>query len=283
MNERVLIQPRELAAHLEDDSWIIFDCRHSLSEPDQGEKFYQKHHLPGARFAHLDRDLSAPLTPGRGRHPLPSASSFTAWLGRQGVTRDHTVVAYDDTGNTYSARLWWMLRHLLGHKSVYLLDGGLPAWEKEGLPHTGEKPAISPATYVGEYDESQLVKLEEMEKLVRQGASVLVDVRGRTRYLGKEEPLDPVAGHIPGAINLPFLENLHPDGHFLPVEKLQENFARLPDDPEKLVVYCGSGVTACHGLVALTLAGRKPGRVYAGSWSEWCASPARPVETKENR
>ena len=284
MTEKILVTPQELATHLNDENWIIFDCRHTLADPDIGQEFYDEHHIPGARFAHLERHLSAPASSADGRHPLPDEMAFIRWLGAQGVTTEHTVVAYDDTSSTFAARLWWMLKHLLGHEKVYLLDGGLPAWEQENLPQNAELPEISPATYHGKYNLSCLVTLEQLQTMRETPGTILVDVRGKERYTGEKEPLDPVAGHIPGAINMPFQGNVDDAGRFLPAETLKNRHQPLTaaNNPNQVILYCGSGVTACHGLLGMVLGGLPAGRIYVGSWSQWCADASRPVATGVN-
>ena len=284
MADRVLIEPQELNDHLGDENWLVFDCRHTLADPDLGEEFYEEYHIPDARFAHLDRNLCSPVRPGSGRHPLPEESTFIAWLGSQGATPDHTIVVYDDTGGSFAGRLWWMLKYLLHHERVYVLNGGLEAWEQANLPTDGKVPMITPATYGRTFDRAKLVTLDQMKALYQEPGMVLVDARDGVRYRGEQEPLDPTPGHIPGAINLPFMENMNGNWQFRPTPELKTRYAKLAQvaDPENVIWYCGSGVTACHGMIAMVEAGYDPGRLYVGSWSEWCADPERPVETQTN-
>ena len=277
-----LITPARLLDNLDNPDWIIFDCRHELANPGYGEMVYGEGHLPGARFAHLDRNLSSPPSPEHGRHPLPDEATFTGWLGSQGVTPDKTVVAYDNQG-MFSARLWWLMI-ALGHKKVHVLDGGYRAWQKDSAPTTTELPAIHPARYVGNFNRSMIVELDEMEKIFQSRDVLLVDARGKDRYLGKSEPLDKAAGHIPGARNIPFPGNVDEEGQFRDANFLKERFgiAKEVEHPDNIIHYCGSGVSACHNILAMAIAGLQPGRLYAGSWSQWCANPQRPVETEPN-
>ncbi|MDH4249504.1 MAG: sulfurtransferase [Deltaproteobacteria bacterium] len=276
-----LITPAELAPLLADPRWVVFDCRHALTDAQAGPKAYAQGHIPGARFAHMDHDLSAPPSPAEGRHPLPRWGDFTAWLGRQGVSNASRVVVYDETAGMFASRLWWMLR-VLGHENVRVLNGGLARWKREGHPVTMDVPAPSPAQFRGAPRLDRIATLEEL--LRHQGRAGqpmlrLVDGRVEARFEGREEPLDRVPGHIPGAVNWPFDDNLDAAYCFLPPETLRGQLLRLfaGTPPAEVVHYCGSGVSACHNLLAQEVAGMPPGRLYVGSWSQWCADPARPV------
>lgn len=277
-----LIDPQELAAHLADPDWVAVDCRHTLADPAYGRAAYGKGHIPGAVFADLDHDLCGPIGPGTGRHPLPDWDTFCAWLGRQGVSPQRTVVAYDDSHGAFASRLWWMLR-CLGHARVAVLDGGFARWEREGRPTDAAVPAPQPDTYRARPDAAQLVPLEALLGHLDDPALLLVDARAGERYRGETEPIDPRAGHIPGAINVPYADNVNGDGTFLPPARLRERLLAAYGGvaPERTVHYCGSGVTACHNLLAQAVAGLPPGRLYAGSWSQWCADPQRPAELGE--
>lgn len=278
----LLVCAETVAAHLTDPQWRIFDCRHNLAEPEQGEREYRLAHIPGAQFAHLDRDLSAAKTGTNGRHPLPDPGRFAEWLGEHGVTPDEYVVAYDDSGGMVASRLWWMLRWL-GHEHAALLDGGLPVWRAEQRPLTGEVPEFAPARYAARPRAELLVDAGAVEGNIGLRQFTLLDARAANRYAGKEEKIDSKAGHIPGALNRNFQLNLDALGRFKPATELRVEFQQLLGRraPEALVHYCGSGVSACHNLFAMELAGMPGSRLYPGSWSEWSSDPARPVATGE--
>jgi thiosulfate/3-mercaptopyruvate sulfurtransferase len=275
-----LISAEDLMRNLHDPSWVVVDCRHDLAHPDAGRTAYDNGHIPGARFAHLDLDLSdprpAPTGEFRGRHPLPERNTFVETMRRLGVNHGSQVVAYDDQGGMFAARLWWMLRWA-GHEAVAVLDGGLGTWLSHGFPLTSDtvqpprgniEPRPSRATTVG---------VDDLVANLTHPTRTVVDARAPERFRGESETLDPVAGHIPGAVNRFFKDNLQDDGRFKPAEQLAREFGALLRDPQKSVMQCGSGVTACHHLLALEVAGLHGAALYPGSWSEWCADPARPV------
>jgi thiosulfate/3-mercaptopyruvate sulfurtransferase len=275
-----LVSVAVLADHLENPAWRVFDCRHDLKNTEYGVQAYAKGHIPGAQFLHLDRDLSGPLTGKNGRHPLPDVARFAARMSECGVGPDTQVVAYDNEGGIFAARLWWMLRWL-GHDKVALLDGGLPGWRRAKLPLEVEARPVAPAQFVPQPRDAQ-VDTEYVQANLRAPDMLLLDARGEDRYAGENETLDPVAGHIPGAINRFYFDNLDDAGcYFKPAEELRAEFADLLDDrdPRTVVQQCGSGVTACHNLLAMEIAGLTGSRLYVGSWSEWCSDPARPVAT----
>jgi thiosulfate/3-mercaptopyruvate sulfurtransferase len=262
----------QLAAHL--TGWRVFDCRHDLVKAELGALQYREAHIPGALFASFEHDLSAPKTGKNGRHPLPAPETFIAWLGLQGVRPGDQVVAYDAGNGSMAARLWWMLRWV-GHDAVAVLDGGLAKWVKEGRPVDAVVPQPKPTTYparkaIGTLD-AQTVNAN-LKNLF------LVDARAPARYRGEQEPIDPVAGHIPGARNRFNMDNVLPDGTFKDKESLRKDFLSILKNqkPEDVVHYCGSGVSACHNLLAMEIAGLPGGKLYPGSWSEWIADPARP-------
>jgi thiosulfate/3-mercaptopyruvate sulfurtransferase len=275
-----LVDPRRLAAHLGDPDWRPVDCRFDLADPAAGGAAYAAAHVPGAAYAHLDRDLSAPRTERSGRHPLPDPAALAATFGRLGIDERVQVVAYDDAGGMFAARLWWLLRWL-GHERVAVLDGGLAAWRAAGLPLSSEATAIAPRTFVPRPAPRAWVGADELDGLLEGNACLLLDARAPERYEGRAEPLDPKAGHVPGARNHPYVRNLGPDGRFLAPDELRARLlARLGGRaPSEVVSMCGSGVTACHTLLALEVAGLPGGRLYPGSWSEWSRDPARPVAT----
>lgn len=268
-----LVSTDELAQHPE---WRIFDCRHDLAQPALGEQQYLEAHIPGAVFAHLDRDLSGPTTGANGRHPLPEARSFAAWLGRQGVTLDTQVVCYDAGPGAMASRLWWMLRWT-GHEKVAVLDGGLAKWQREGRPLTAELPQVQTSVYAGKTKGSIFASLALVEKKLKRAA--LLDARAPARWRGEQEPVDPVAGRIPGAKNRFNNDNLQADGCFKPAELLKQEFLAVLGErsPAEVINYCGSGVAACHNALAMEVAGLPGSRVYIGSWSEWSADPMRPI------
>jgi len=275
-----LISAAELLPHLEDPDWVIFDCRFFLPQPQRGRALYRESHIPGARYADLDHDLSSPRTAQTGRHPLPPPDKLADWLGKAGVHSGTQVVVYDDAGGAVAARMWWLLKWL-GHSQVAVLDGGLPAWTELNGPMSNEEPGVISREFKAKPRREMWVDAPQVERLLSEGAGRLVDARDPQRFTGAEEKLDPVAGHIPGAINLPFRMNLDSAGRFLSKnqlrERLQAAYAGVPGDA--VVHMCGSGVTACHTLLAQAHAGLPDGVLYAGSWSEWITDDRRPVAT----
>lgn len=272
-----LVDCATLAAHLEDANWIVFDCRHQLADPAAGEAAYAKGHLPGAVFVHLDRDLSGPMTGCNGRHPLPDAQLLARKLGAAGVFRTTQVVVYDDAGGMIAGRLWWLLRWL-GHDRVALLDGGINQWFKEGRPLSTDVPKPTPAVLESAVRDC-VVSTEVVQANLACSELCVVDARSPDRFRGENETLDPAGGHIPGARNRFFRDNLGADGLFRPAAELRGEFLALLAgvEPGQVVMQCGSGVSACHNLLAMEIAGLSGARLYAGSWSEWCSDPARPV------
>ncbi|MCC6611497.1 MAG: sulfurtransferase [Burkholderiales bacterium] len=279
MKYATLVSTETLAAHLDDPSWVVFDCRHDLEHPAFGPREYAKSHIPGARFMHVDEDLSGPTTGRNGRHPLPDPRVFMRKLGAAGVDRAKQVVAYDAHGGTFAARAWWMLRWV-GHDAVAVLDGGFGEWLREDHPETSEVPRPAPTTFDGAV-RARPVGVDFVAAHLRDPGILLVDARGAERYTGATEPLDPVAGHIPGSVNVPFKENLAAGGVFKSADALRALWQPIVAgrDAASVVHTCGSGVSACHNLLAMEIAGLAGSRLYAGSWSEWCADPARPVAT----
>ena len=277
MTHTTLVSTEELAGSLANCAeWRVFDCRHDLMKPDWGLEEFGKGHIPGARFAHLDRDLSAPMNGANGRHPLPEAKTFMAWLGRQGVNPGQQVVCYDGGSGATAARLWWMLRWV-GHEPVAVLDGGLAKWLQEGRPVTAEVPEIAPVSYPGKAKGSMVASVALVVKKLKKAA--LLDSRSPARYRGEQEPIDPVAGRIPGAKNRFNNDNLSPEGTFKQPALLCSEFeAIFPDrNATEIIHYCGSGVAACHNALAMEIAGLAGSRVYVGSWSEWSSDPTRPI------
>ncbi|MBX9797961.1 MAG: sulfurtransferase [Burkholderiaceae bacterium] len=280
MSYSTIISAADLSKHIFEPGWVILDTRHDLANPEAGARAYAEGHLPNAQFAHLDKDLAGEKVGAdgvfRGRHPLPDRAAFIATLQRWGINNDTQVVVYDAQGGMFAARLWWMLRWV-GHEAVAVLDGGLPAWLTSGMwLSTEESPRVLGAltertSLVTTVSANDLLANLSNEKLT------VVDARAADRFRGENETIDPVGGHIPGAKNRFFKENLQADGNFKSAEQLRQEFSAVVADPTQAVMQCGSGVTACHNLLALEIAGLRGAALYPGSWSEWCADPARPV------
>ena len=277
---KTLIDSTTVSEHLSDPDWVIVDCRFDLSDPSRGEQMYVESHIPGARYAHLDRDLSGTKTGTNGRHPLPTPAQMTDRFGAMGISPDVQVVAYDADSGMYAARLWWMLR-FMGHERVAVLDGGFAAWVRAGHDVRGGTETWSPATFLGQPKENWRVTVDDITEQLGDNRRVLIDARAPARYRGESEPLDRVAGHIPGAKNRFFQDNLTDDKTFKTAATLRAEWQNALEGvpAQNVVVYCGSGVTACHDLLALEHAGLPGARLYPGSWSEYCADPGRPVET----
>lgn len=275
-----LITAAQLQQHLHQPDLLILDCRFALDDPAYGQRSYAEGHIPGAQFADLERDLSGPIHKGvTGRHPLPDASQLLQRLRDWGLNDDSEVVLYDDGPGAFAARAWWLLAWLGKREGVYLLDGGLKAWREAG-GELSQKPAAAAAgDFSGRPDASLVIDAEQLQQRLHDPQLTLLDARALPRFRGEVEPLDPVAGHIPGARCAVFTDNLGSDARFLPAEQLRQRFAeQLQQRPaSQLVAYCGSGVTACHTLFALCLAGYPLAPLYAGSWSEWITDPARPI------
>ena len=277
-----LISPQQLAERQKSAGLVILDCRFALEDPDYGRCSYAEGHIEGAQYADLERHLSGPVTKGvTGRHPLPAADTLVRQLRAWGINADTDVVLYDDAPGAFAARAWWLLAWLGKRDGVFILDGGLKAWHGAGFPLSLDAPIIEAGTFNGTPDNHLLLDAEHLQKRLGQPGLTLIDARAQARFRGEVEPIDPVAGHIPGAQCAAFNENLGSDGRFLPVEQLKQRFAAQLQgrSPDELVAYCGSGVTACHNLFALSLAGYPLGKLYAGSWSEWITDPAREVAT----
>lgn len=282
MRSTTVVSTGQLAQHLDDADWIIFDCRFTLTKTEAGRLAYQQGHIPGARYVHLDDDMSSVVTPTSGRHPLPDSKIFAEKLSRWGVDSRKQVVVYDDSFGSKAVKMWWLLRWL-GHDNVALLDGNWQMWVKQKLPVSTELPKVIPAKFESRVHNELVVDTEEVDFARRERCSVLIDARPEQRFAGEREPLDKVAGHIPGAINWVYEENLDFDGTYLPAEELRESYLKLMHDlkPNQVIHTCGSGVTACHNMLAMEIAGLHGSKLYAGSWSEWIADPTRPVATGE--
>jgi len=270
-----VIDAPSLHGRLTDPELLIIDARFNLFDVDEGRASYLKSHIPGAVYADLDGDLSGPPLSDAGRHPLPSADALQALFSRLGVGADTQVVAYDQRDGVLAARVWWLLRYM-GHEAVAVLDGGWKAWTDAGFSGVEGEESRQARDFQGSPRKSWLVTVDQVP-----AARLLIDARDARRYRGEQEPLDPVAGHIPGAVNRFHGENLDAEGRFLPPAQLASGFTELlaGTPMEDAVYYCGSGVTACHGLLAARHGGLGDGRLYVGSWSEWCRDPERPVAT----
>ena len=269
-----VISTEQLAAQLTDANWVVIDCRFTLTETEAGRAAYTHSHIPGAHYAHLDEDLSGLKSGKNGRHPLPKIEDFAQKLGQWGIDQQTQVVVYDDSFGAIAVRLWWMLRWM-GHEAVALLDGGLPKWQREKRPMTKELPQVTAKNFTANVRHALLAKTDD----VSQATGCLLDARAEMRFIGEIEPLDAVAGHVPGAKNLPFDDNLDLDGTLLSAPELRQQYLDFLDgqDPEHCIHMCGSGVTACHNILAMEIAGLPSGKLYAGSWSEWIADPQHPV------
>jgi len=281
MGKKLLLTAQELQAGLDNGARLVIDCRFVLSDTGSGYRDYLQAHIPGARYAHLDDDLSGPITGASGRHPLPDAGRFGAFLSRCGWRPGIGLVAYDHADGAFAVRLWWLMKYF-GHDCVTLLDGGYKAWLAAGYAtESSLPPARDSAVAVLEANTGMMVTTDDVMDNLTRKHFLLADVRAAERYRGEIEPIDPVAGHVPGAVSYPLQRSLMADGRFRPKEEIREGLVSLAGDRpvSDLVFMCGSGVTACHGAFAGELAGLGKSRVYAGSWSEWIRDPARPVET----
>lgn len=275
-----LIDAAQLADRLQQPNLRILDCRFALEDPQHGRRSHEQAHIPGAYFLDLEDDLSDRVIPGRtGRHPLPKPETLVARLRAAGLNDDSEVVIYDDGPGAFAARAWWLLTWLGKRSGVYLLDGGFQAWRDAGGAVTSEPSCIAPGSFSGAPDDSLVIESEQLAERLPGPDLTLLDARALPRFLGEQEPIDPVAGHIPGAHCVPFSGNLGEDGRFLDPQALRQRFEPYVNaaSAHRLVAYCGSGVTACHNLFALCLAGYPLARLYAGSWSEWITDPQRPI------
>jgi thiosulfate/3-mercaptopyruvate sulfurtransferase len=275
---KTLIPPHALAEQIGNPDWLIVDTRFDLAAPAAGPAAYAAAHIPGAHYAHLDEDLAGPIRPDTGRHPLPDPSVLAAKLGAWGLGEAGQLVAYDDGSGALAARLWWLARWL-GHDAVAVLDGGLAAWRALGLPLDAERPLSRPREFLPHVRPELAIGVDDVAAGLAQREILLLDARSAVRFRGESEPIDVRAGHVPGAVNQPFQENLGADGRFLDPQELAARYAAVLAEcpPPKVVSMCGSGVTACHNLLALEHAGLHGARLYVGSWSEWIRDVKRPI------
>jgi len=277
MNDSPLISVNELFAQGDSNLPRVCDCRFLLTQPDAGRAQYLASHIPGASYVDLETDLSGPVGPRTGRHPLPEVGVFRATLGRLGLTPDIPLVVYDDGGCAMAARFWWMLRWM-GHSDVKVLDGGFAAWQAAGFASSSGDETYQSAIYEGIVDDDLWVSVETVELIAGEASGLIVDAREASRFKGWQEPLDLVAGHIPSALNRPFVENMR-EGQFKPTGELRHAFEALikAQSPRDVIHSCGSGVTACHNLLAMEHAGLPGSRLFVGSWSEWITDQRRQV------
>jgi thiosulfate/3-mercaptopyruvate sulfurtransferase len=275
-----IISTKVLAQHLTDPDWVIVDCQFDLANPDWGYQEYLHAHIPGAAYAHLDRDLSGEKTVSTGRHPLPKPESFVKACSSWGIDDTKQVVVYDSMGGAYAARLWWLL-HDYGHDNVAVLDGGWQKWLLEGRPVKIGEEKPKPSKFSGTPGMMPVISSTELKESLQDGQQVILDARSPERFAGLVEPIDPVAGHIPGAINRFHGINLGPENVFLPPDQLKKEYLQIFQNanPQKAIVYCGSGVTSCHLILAMKIAGLPSPRLYPGSWSEWIRDPHNPIVT----
>lgn len=279
---QTLISPMELSASIDHKNWIICDCRFDIHNPELGHRSYLEGHLPSAIYVDLNKDMSIPPEGTNGRHPLPDEDKLIGLVEALGISNHAQVVVYDDDGGGIAARLWWILKYL-GHDTVALLDGGIQAWISSGFSITRVVNPPRKAQFRANLQKDRLVTVEQLQALLSQGSHLLLDSRAPERYRGDEEPLDPVGGHIPGAHNRYWRENLGSSDAFKPAPALRKELRLFVGDSEveDAIVYCGSGVTACHNILAFVHAGYPMPRLYVGSWSEWSSDPGRAVVAKD--
>ena len=283
MAYNTLISTDALASHL-DDSWVIVDCRYDLRDAASGREQYRTAHIPGAVYASLSHDLAGPVGNGTGRHPLPPAEVVAATFGRLGVGGGVQVVMYDEDTGMFASRMWWMLRYM-GHEAASVLDGGWAKWMREGRPVREGEETWTAATFTGHPREELRLSVDDVEARLADPSVLLIDARAPERFAGKTEPLDRTPGHIPTAVNYFYKRNVTDEGVMLPSDRLRQQFAEVIGErpPDQVVMYCGSGVTACQNLLAMEHAGLSGAKLYPGSWSEWSSDLDRPVETGPER
>ncbi|MCG5061655.1 MAG: sulfurtransferase [Limnoraphis sp. WC205] len=257
-----------LVNHLDDPDVVVVDCRFSLADAELGQRQYQEGHIPGAYYLDLNRDLSSPVAQHGGRHPLPEPTKLAQTLSEMGINSDTLIVAYDDSRFAFAARLWWLLRYM-GHEKIALLDGGFKAWKAEGYPVNNTQSTPKLGQFIPKINPDFVVDIETVKARKDQPKVALIDSREPERYLGQTEPIDPIAGHIPGAVNYPW-KQVSDEAGYVQIDQQTQRWTDLKD-AEEIIVYCGSGVTACVNLWSLEMAGIHQGKLYAGSWSDWCS------------
>lgn len=278
---QTIISTQMLEQNIDKTDWVIFDCRSSLVDHDAGLKAYQAGHIPNATFCNLETDLSSPVTEDSGRHPLPNFNELIKKLGNWGVDKQTQVIVYDDVGGAFAVRLWWQLR-TFGHNKVAVLDGGIPQWSKENKPLNIDNVTRPSKKFIATVDKQAWLNTETIYQNLTSKDYIVLDARTPERYHGESEPIDTVAGRIPDSVNRAFQKNLNENGLFLSAEELNTQFKpilgqALDHLPEKIVHLCGSGVTACHNMLAMEIAGLQGSKLYPGSWSEWIRDPKRPI------
>ncbi len=282
MKYQTIISVEDLNKNLNTQDWLIFDCRFILKDPEGGLKKFNQGHIPGAQYADMDKDLASPMTSTSGRHPLPNPDEFINKLQSWGVNNTSQIICYDDMSGAFAARMWWLLKWL-GHNDVAVLDGGIDKWTANNLTLETDTQQKAAGSFSGQANNDMWVDVEFVQKELAENNINLLDARSAERFTAKDTKTDPVAGHVPGAMSYPFAENLSKQGVFLPLEELQKRFApMLPSSEKKEVInMCGSGVTACHNLLAMRIAELPMTRLFVGSWSEWIKDKSRPVATGE--
>ncbi len=283
MNYTTIISAQQLNQIITRENIRVFDCRFSLKDPQAGLNNYREGHLPGAQFADMDTQLSSAMTSTSGRHPLPEPDVFIEQLRQWGVNNDSQVIAYDDISGAFAARLWWMLRWV-GHENVAVLDGGIQKWNEAGYHLSQEEVEFPQGDFTGEANMSWLMDVTTVEREMEAANITLIDARSAERYSAKDQSTDPVPGHVPGAVSLPFSGNLTKDGVFETPEIIKQRYISVINNQplSNVVNMCGSGVTACHNILAQTVAGLPPTKIFIGSWSQWIRDPSRPVATGED-
>lgn len=278
MSYQTIVSANDLAQKLNNPNWVILDCRDSLMDKEFGYKSYLEGHIPSASYCYLYDDFSSPITHRTGRHPAPKVDELANKLGNWGIDANTQVVVYDDMSGAFAGRMWWQLR-ALGHKNIAVLDGGLKYWLAQELPMTTEVIKPEPKQFAVDFNPEQLITVNQVSKNITEENFSLLDARAAARYRGEVEPIDPIAGHVPKAINRDFNMNLDEQGLFISADKLKQQFQPLVDDaPNQQVVHmCGSGVTACHNMLAMEIAGLSDSKLYLGSWSEWITDPDREI------
>ena len=282
MNYQTIISVDDLNQNINNKDWFIFDCRFLLKDPNGGLNKFNQGHIPNAQFADMDKDLASPMSKTSGRHPLPDPSQFIEKLRNWGVNNNSQIICYDDISGAFAARMWWLL-NWVGHKNVAVLDGGLEKWTAQGLPLETEVTQRSPGKFSGEPNKEMWVDVNFVKQQLEQRNIQLLDARSSERFTAIDQKTDPVPGHVPGAVNYPFAGNLNQQGVFLSANELSKRFATVFAEyqQDQIISMCGSGVTACHNLLSMNIAGFPTPRLYVGSWSEWIKDPDRGVATGE--
>jgi len=279
MSYQTIISVEELKQNLDKHDWYIFDCRFLLKDPAGGLTKFNQGHIPGAQFADMDKDLSSAMTAISGRHPLPDPNDLIAKLKNWGVNNSSQIICYDDMSGAFAARMWWLLKWL-GHDDVAVLDGGIERWTANGLPLETDVQSKSAGTFNAQANDDMWVDVNFVQQELEQGNIHLLDARSEERFTAKDAKTDPVAGHVPGAKSFPFAGNLTQQGVFRTADEINQRFSSmLGDNQTQVINMCGSGVTACHNLLAMSIAGLPMTRLYVGSWSEWIKEKSRPVAT----